>query len=265
MSHNHLFTVPAKPERITLDTLPELFAHNRARFGGWSMTAGQVQPDPEPPAGQQQNTPPERPDGVSEVEWNALGDPGRAALTREREARQAAERALAASRARPNPPGGPAAKTPEPKPADAPKVPEPPKPGEVDVAAIVKQAVEAAVAPFREAEERRQTETAAERVRAAVLDAAKPVLHDATDALTGIDLAGVVNDQGVADTDKVKSALEDLVKRKPHLAKAPQRVAPNGIGGGGPVGATDAEKVKAVLADMQRSTGVRLPASTSTN
>lgn len=254
MSRNNL--IPAKPTEITLETLPQLFAHNRALFGGWTMTS--TPPENEPPANPPANEPPARPDGVSEEEWNALGDPGRAALVREREARQAAERALAASRARPTPP----------KPNDPPKPPanEPPKPkesGELDVAAIVQQAVTAAIKPFQDAEERRHVDAAAGRVRDAVLDAAKTRLHDATDALTGIDLAAVVNDQGEADPTKVTTALDDLVKRKPHLAKSTERIAPLGIGGGAPAGVTDAEKVKAVLADMQRATGVTLPSSTN--
>lgn len=293
MSQNPL--IPAKPTVITLDTLPQLFAHNRALFGGWEMngnnggsgqggdgntgqgagTGGQ---------GQQQNgngdTPTERPDGVSEQEWSALGDAGKQAIIRERERANAAERALAASRARPKAPangagnqgggntGGQAAGQQQNSGGQGQQ-----QNGNgsgqgsngqgIDIEAAIQRAVEAAVKPFQEREEQRETETAAERVRQAVIDAAKPRLHDATDALAGIDLASVVNDQGQADPDKVKSALDDLVTRKPHLAKATQRVAPPGIGGGAPAGATDAEKVKAALADMQRATGVRPPAPTS--
>lgn len=254
MSQNPL--IPAKPAEITLDTLPDLFAHHRAVFGGWKMTT--TPPDPAtPPA-----TPPaapERPDGVTEEEWAALSDPGRAALTREREARQAAERALAASRARPAPPKQPAA------PATP---PEPPKPqpatgDQPDIAAIVQQAVQAAVKPFVEREEQRETQAAAEKVRTAVLDAAKDKLHDATDALANIDLTTIVTDQGTADAEKLKTALDDLVTRKPHLAKSTTRQAPVGIGGGAPAAATDAEKVKAALADMQRATGLRNTTTTS--
>lgn len=205
-------------------------------------------PPPAPPAA------PERPDGVSEEEWTALGDPGRRALVRERERAETAERNLAAARApRPAPPKNPPATTSASTP--------PPNSDGVNVAAIVQQAVDAALKPFQEAEQRRVTEAAAERVRASVLDAARPLLYDPTDALTGIDLAAVVNDQGQADAGKVQSALDDLVTRKPHLARSTVRVAPPGIGGGAPAGLTEAEKVKAILADMQRATGVRLPTS----
>lgn len=217
-------------------------------------------PPANPPANPPADPPPvERPDGVTEDEWNALGDPGRNALIREREARQAAERQLAASRARPAPPkpAEPPAPAAPPKPAD------PPAPGDApDIAALIEQAVNAAVKPFVDREAQRDAESAAEKVTRSVLDAAKDRLHDATDALTGIDLTTVVNDQGVADTAKVTEALDDLIKRKPHLAKGPERIAPPGIGGGAPANATDAEKVKAVLADMQKATGVRLPSTT---
>lgn len=242
--------IPAKPATITLDTLPDLFAHHRARFGGWTMTQTPPEPEPndDPPA-------PERPDDIPEDTWNALGDPGKQALAREREARQTAERALAVARAKPAPP--------KPKAGPAPKPNDPPKPKDdaPDFAALIQQAVEAAVKPFTDREEQRATEAAADKVRQTVLDAAKPRLHDATDALSNIDLVGVVNEQGQADPDKLKTALDDLVTRKPHLAKTPVRTAPVGIGGGGPANQTDGEKVKAVLADMQKATGVRPPAA----
>lgn len=250
--------IPAKPAKITIDTLPELFAHHRARFGGWSMTATPPEPTPSGP-----DAPPERPDGVEEAEWNALGDPGRKAIVRERARADTAERNLAAARAKPAPPPKPAA----PAPTGVQPPAEPAKPKESDqpdLAAIIQQAVAAAVKPFTDREEQRGIEDAADKIRTGVLDAAKLRLHDATDALANIDLTTVVNDQGVIDTDKVKTALDDLVTRKPHLAKAEQRQAPIGIGGGAPAGATDADKVKAVLADMQRATGVRPPSITTT-
>lgn len=251
MSQNP-FTIPAKPEHITLETLPQLFAHHRARFGGFSMT--QTPPENEPPAGDPSNAP-ERPDGVSEEEWEALGDPGRAAIVREREARQAAERALAAARAKPAPPKKAAA-----APARTPAAAPPESGGEVDIAAIVQQAVEAAVKPFSEREEQREADEAAGKIRDAVLEAAKPRLHDATDALAGIDLTTVVNDQGQADNDKIKSALDDLLTRKPHLGKVvdDRRFAQPGAGPT-PGGSTPPlnDRVKATLARMQERAGVK--------
>lgn len=248
--------IPPKPAAITLDTLPQLFAHHRARFGGWSMTT--ATPENEPPA------PPERPDGISEEEWTALGDPGKAAIQRERAARQKAESDLAAARARPAPPKNTPPAAP---PAQLPSAPaQPPGAGatgdQPDLAALVQQAVAAAIQPLQEAETQRQAETAANKVRDAVTEAAKKVLHDSSDAIANIDLTKVVNDQGQADPEKVKTEIEDLLKRKPHLGKGP-RTAPPGIGGGAPATATDADKVKAVLADMQKGTGVRPPATTN--
>lgn len=239
--------IPAKPAEITIDTLPALFAHHRAVFGGWTMTS--TPPENEPPI--------ERPEGVSEEEWTALGDPGRAALVRERTARTAAERALAAARA---PKPGPPKNDP---PADPPKQTDPPKNGEVDIAAIVKQAVDAAIQPFAEREQARAVDEAANKVRAAVIDAAKAKLHDPTDAVANIDLTTVITEQGEADPSKVAKALEDLLAKKPHLAKSTLLVAPPGIGGGAPANATEGEKVAAALARMQKSVNLRPPAQSS--
>lgn len=203
------------------------------------------------------NGEPQRPEGIAEEEWTALGDPGKRAIVRERERADTAERSLAAARQRPVPPKSP----------EAPKPPEGgAKPGEQpDFAALIQQAVSEAVKPFQQAEEQRQTQEAAAKVQQSVVEAAQARLHDATDALTNIDLTTVVNDQGAVDPAKVKTALDDLVTRKPHLAKVGERLAPPGIGGGAPASATDGEKVKAVLADMQRATGVRPPAPIATN
>lgn len=197
----------------------------------------------------------ERPEGVTEAEWEALGDPGKQAIARERERANAAERDLAAARARP----GPTKATPVIKPAESASGEQQP-----DFAALIQQAVDAAVKPFADKEAQRETAKAAGLIQTAVLDAAKDRLHDATDALAGIDLTTVVGDQGVVDADKIKTAIDDLVARKPHLAKTGQRIAPPGIGGGAPATLTDADKVKAALADMQRATGVRLPPSSTT-
>ena len=102
MSQHPVFGVPAKPAQITLDTLPQLFAHHRARFGGWQMAAqANEQPGEQPPTG------PERPDDIPAETWDVLGDTGKQALTRERARALAAERALAAARARPAPPKKP--------------------------------------------------------------------------------------------------------------------------------------------------------------
>jgi hypothetical protein len=203
--------------------------------------------------------PVERPEDITEDVWDALGDPGKAALVREREARQEAERQLAAARApKPTPPKNPPAPTP---PAPKATPPATPDPGDQpDIAAIVQQAVTEAIKPFQEAEERRTAQEAAREIVGAVTTAAKDKFHDPSDAVANIDLTKVVNDQGIADADKIKAELDAVLQRKPHLAKGP-RIAPPGIGGGAPAVATDAEKVKAILADMQRATGLRIPSS----
>lgn len=240
-----MLTHPTK--RHPLTGLPlQAVGHRRDGRPVWPILGA----SPDDPNGA--GDPIERPEGIAEDEWTALGDPGKRAIVRERERADTAERSLAAARQRPAPP----------KPPEAPKAPEGGgKPGEQpDFAALIQQAVSEAVKPFRQAEEQRQTQEAAAKVQQAVIDAAKTRLHDATDALVGIDLTAVVNEQGAADPAKVKTALDDLVTRKPHLAKTGERQAPLGIGGGAPAATTDGDKVKAVLADMQRATGVRPPA-----
>lgn len=194
--------------------------------------------------------PVERPEGVTEDEWEALGDPGKKAIVRERARAEKAERDLAASRARPAPPAkkSEAETKPEVKTAAG---------DQPDVAAIVQQAVAAAIKPFAEREEQRQAEAAAGKVREAVLAAAKDRLHDATDALQ-IDLTAVLDDNGAADSTKVAKAIEDLLTAKPHLAKSTTRYAPPGIGGGS-APASRKDQVAALLAEMQRGAGVRVP------
>lgn len=251
MSHNHPpiadGLAPAKPTRITLDTLPQLFAHHRALYGGHTMVADQsADPPADPPAD------PQRPDGITEEVWDALGDPGRRAIVQERQARQKAEHDLAAARARPAPP----------KPKDQSSV-DPPKPkDQPDIAALVQQAVSAAVKPLQDQWDEQAAQGKAEKVMEAVRKAAEDVLHDSSDALGLIDLTTVVDDHGAADPAKVKTALEDLVKAKPHLAKPVTRYAPPGIGGGrGESSAPEGDRVKAHLAAFQRVTGAKQPAS----
>lgn len=208
--------------------------------------------------GDPSNDPPERPEDVSEEEWEALGDPGKQAIVRVRVERDQArsekaeaERKLKAPHARPTPP-----KTEPPKP---PKPPASTTTGDQpDLAALIKDAVDAAVKPFAEAEQRRADEAAASKVRTAVLDAAKAKMQDATDALQ-IDLASVLDDNGAADPSKVAKAIDDLLAAKPHLAKSDTRYAPPGIGGGAPAGGDTKDRVAGILSQMQRSTGVRVP------
>ena len=204
-------------------------------------------PATDPPAA------PERPEGVSDAEWAALGDPGKAAIVRERAARTAAEQALAATRA-PKPTAPPAA---PPKVTEVPKGPD----GQPDIAALIQAAVTQAVAPFVERDAQREAEQAAGRLRDTVATAASARLHDPSDALAHIDLTTLTDGNGQPDPAKVTAALDDLVARKPHLAKVvdDRRHAPPGspLGGGGGTQAPLDDRVKATLARMQASSGVK--------
>ncbi|MCZ2837146.1 hypothetical protein [Modestobacter sp. VKM Ac-2985] len=197
-----------------------------------------------------------RPDGVPEDAWNALGDPGKAAIVREREARSSAERArdeaaqartaaeqaLAAAKAstKQDPPKTDATKT-----ATG---------DQVDVAEQIRLGIEAAMAPYRERDEQREATEAAQKVRDAVTRAAGERFHDAGDAVSQLDLTTLIDDQGRVDTAKVDTALGELLGRKPYLGKAVdhRRRAPDGslIGGGGGGAASLADRVKAQLALM---------------
>lgn len=200
--------------------------------------------------------PPERPEGVSEEEWDALGDPGKRALQREREARQAAERERdEAKRAKPAPPK--AAQQPAGQNGQQQNGAEA---GQPDLAKIIADAVSAAVGPLQQQQEQWLAERKAEGVRDAVARAAQGRFHDATDALANVDLAALVDDSGNPDQGKVTSALDDLLKTKPHLAVTDtRRRADSPIGASPPSPTSEADRVKAVLAQMQAATGVRLP------
>lgn len=198
---------------------------------------------------------PQRPDGVTEDEWSALGDPGKRALVRERDRATRAEQDLATARAaKPTPPKEKTGE--EPKPAE--------KPATDDIAAIVKQAVDSAIKPFQEREQKRDAEDAARRIADAVTSAAKARLRDPSDALHNIDLADMTNGAGAADPDKINAALDDLVTRKPYLARVAddRRRAGDGsfVGATAPHNVSLDDQVKTALAAMQSATGVKLPA-----
>lgn len=227
----------------------------------WPILGGDDTVDPPEPG----NAGPTRPDGISEDEWTALGDPGRAAIVREREARQNAERALAASRARPT--------APQPdKDKDKAKGGDKPgggsdadKPGDgVDIESIVQRAVAAAVKPFQDRDDEREAQQAADRVVTAVLEAAKPRFHDATDAIAQIDLTTVLDGNGQPDAAKITTAIDELVTRKPHLAKVvdERRHAATDVGPT-PGGSTRPlnDRVNDKLSRMQERAGVKFAAT----
>lgn len=203
--------------------------------------------------GDPSNDPPERPEEVSEEEWESLGDPGKQALIRVRQERDDARREAAAAKAKPKPPAAPV------KPAG--QTTDTGTGDEPDVAKLIQSAVAAAIKPFEEREQQRDAQAAAQAVRDAVVTAAKDKLHDGTDGLM-IDLTTVVGEDGTPDAKKIEDALDALVKAKPHLAKDTRRFAVPGVGpsaGGGEVPMKD--RVQNVLAQMQSATGVRIPKS----
>lgn len=222
-------------------TPAEVLAFHRATFGNARMEASDG----------------ERPEGVSEEEWNALGDPGKAALQRERQARTEAEQKLAdASRPKPTPP---AQKAPEQKPES--------KPGggeqgqATDIAALIQQAVQQAVAPFQEQQQQWQADQAVAQVRDQITKAAAPRFHDVTDVLAQIDTSDLTDGAGSPDAAKIDAALSALAQAKPHLVKPqydPRTTAPGAMFGGsaGTPQALD-DRVKESLARMQLSAGIR--------
>lgn len=202
----------------------------------------QQQTPPAPPPPQTSVLP--RPDGVSDAEWAALGDPGKAAIVRERAARSQAEQALAIARAAvpgaANDPAAPwertttttrPAATPAPPKHAAEKTDESP-----DIAALIQEAVTAALAPMQAATAQRDAEQAAAVIADAVTTAAADRFHDPADALAGITLSTLTDGTGKADPAKVTAAITDLLTRKPHLGKPvdPRRQAvPGGLVGAG--------------------------------
>jgi hypothetical protein len=190
-----------------------------------------------------------KPDGVTDDEWSALGDPGKAALVRERTARQAAEQQLRQAQAQPTQPAQP-----QPQ-ANGGQQP--------DMATLISNAVAAAIAPITQRDAQREADQTNERIRTAVSTAAQERLHDPTDALANINLTAVTDGNGQADPTKITAALDELVARKPHLGKIVdprRRIDPTAALGGAPGGGAthpQDERVKATLAQMQAAMGIK--------
>lgn len=79
-----------------------------------------------------------------------------------------------------------------------------------------------------------QRERAEKAIRAAVASKVEAMARDFADpedAVSSLDPAAFVNEDGVIDTDAIKDALADLLKRKPHWARpdegGPRRPAPD--------------------------------------
>ena len=210
----------------------------------------------------------QRPEGVSEAEWAALGDPGKTAIVRERQARTTAEQQLAELRRQP-PATAHQPQHQPPAPAHQ-QQPQGGQPGQQpDLASIVSQAVQAAMAPFHERDQQQAADQAAKTIRDAVTTAAADRFHDVNDALVGVDLTQLTNGSGGVDTAKVAAALDAVLAAKPYLGKPvdPRRrlaATTVPVGAGGPPAAQSIEdRTKASLARMQAATGVRFTTPTT--
>lgn len=190
----------------------------------------------------------QRPDGVSEEEWAALGDPGRRALERERrtarEERRTRERLEQQLRERDqqqqNPPAPPAPETPG----------KGGKPGDTDVQALIDRAVQAALRPVLE----QQAATAAERIRDRAQAIAAQVLHNPADAAVHLDLTTMVTASGDPDEQAIRDGLARLIEDRPYLAKPRdgRRAAEgSGQGAGSSTSQTLQQRTQAVLERMK--------------
>ena len=224
---SHPFTLPGAPAEL----LAKINAR-RARIPA-GMTMSGAPPEPQ------------RPEGVSDDEWAALGDPGKRAIVRERAAREQAERDLVAARS---------AERLGQKPAEATVEP-------VDINAIIQQAVTAAIQPFQQAQQERETEEAQRAIREEVRKVAEPRLHDVSDALVHLSLSDLSDASGKPDAEKIKAAVDSLVTARPYLARpvdTRRQYDPANPLGGAP-GAVDSDaKVKQALDRMKAATGVKL-------
>lgn len=103
-------------------------------------------------------------------------------------------------------------------------------------------------------------------VRANLRAAAAGLLADPSDALAFIDISQFdVDDDGEVDSGELGDAIEDLLKRKPHLAAG----KPNPFGGGADGGAgahpepqkSDEEQLDALIAKAQKDRDIALVAT----
>ncbi|MFJ3839467.1 hypothetical protein ACIPY6_28725 [Streptomyces sp. NPDC090054] len=79
--------------------------------------------------------------------------------------------------------------------------------------------------------ERERADKAVRTAVASKVEALARDFADPEDAVGSLDLAAFVDDDGLIDTDAIKAALADLLKRKPHWARpdegGPRRPAPD--------------------------------------
>ena len=186
-----------------------------------------------------------RPEGITDEEWAALGDPGKRAIERERRANREAQRVLEQTRRELAEARKPATQQHS---DDKGKGSEnnPDKAEQPDVAAIVEQAVAAALRPFQE----QQAATAAQRVQDRAQSLAAALLHNAADAVSFLELSKMVTATGDPDEQAIRDGLAQLVEDRPYLAKPTdgRRAAPgSGQGAGAGGGQTIQQRVQAQL------------------
>ena len=94
------------------------------------------------------------------------------------------------------------------------------------------------------------------------LERARNFLYDDLKLMAETDLT--VDDNGNPDAAKITEQINDLLTRKPHLGRPSFGgrfgVQDGSLGGGHPGGQSEADRVKALVAEMQSSTGVKVPA-----
>lgn len=89
-------------------------------------------------------------------------------------------------------------------------------------------------------------------VKAEIRAAAASSFADPSDAAAFLDTTAYVGEDGDVDADKIKADLADLLKRKPHLGKTPERKGPrpDPSQGAKPGGTPD---LKAQIADAEKA------------
>ena len=196
-------------------TIDDLLALHRSRFGDMRMED------------------PQRPDDVTQEEWDALGDPGRRALDRVRRNQREAERARDAAvqerdsvkTERDTVKGELDTLKKNPPKQDPPK--DPP-----DVAAQIQAAVDSALQnvtkTYTEQLDQLRAERTAEQITAHAQRIAADVLVDPSLVGTFVDLRTVVNQQGQVDEQALRDNLAGVVEQRPYLAKPDQPATPYG-------------------------------------
>lgn len=223
-------------------TPEQVLAFHRRNFGDARMEASEN--------GEQ---PSEKPEGVSDDEWNALGDPGKQALIRERKARADLEAQLAEAR-KPKP-APPSSNSDAGNQGDGQGVPE----GD-DLEARIAAAVQAALAPVQDAQAQWQADQLASRVRETVTATAATRFHDVADVMPHLDLTQLTDGSGAPDQAKIAGELDRIASEKPHLVKptyAPRTPMPGAPFGGGAATPSIDDRVKESLSRMQTAAGVR--------